>query len=415
MGKLSSGPTCRWLALFFCIAAMGMRSGSGFAQEAEHSKTVVVIGTGSIYKGDSANAKEQAISKSLALAIDLVTQELIPLESMINNFQTVTNTVYGRAVNFIEGYKVLAESKTGNKYKVMVEAAVSLENLKQALSDAGISLGKDTMPKILFLIAEQNPEEELPIYWWGEDFMFVPVACEKAVSGLMEARGFPIVHHGGMLQGTDDESVIYGPDLSNEEALTIGMLLKADVVVVGTSTGRKTPNTMGDNIRTFKGNVALRVIRTDTYEEIASVVQTAVSVNADETEGGRDAITRAAYMAGEALASQINLQWHRDITVQEGQIEIIISGTGDLASFVKFRKGIKKVKGVQELLTKEIKPDESTVIVGFKGTSNALADALMLNTFEAFSINIYEILENQLKIELVSEKDRSKAIPSGTE
>ncbi len=415
MGKLSYGQVCWRLAVFICITIIGMHTGYVFAEEAERSKTVVVIGTGSIYKGDSANAKEQAISKSLVHAVDLVTQELIPLESIINNFQTVTETVYGQVVKFIEGYKVLAESKTGNKYRVIVEATVSLENLKQTLIDAGISLGKDTMPKVLFLIAEQNPEEELPIYWWGEDVIFVLPACENVIANLMEERGFPIVHHSGRLKGSDMEPVIYGADLSNEEALNIGRLLKADVVIVGKSTAQKTTNTMGDNIRTFKGTVALRAIRTDTYEEIASIVQTAVSVNANEIEGGRDAISRAAYMAGEALAAQINLQWHRDITVKEGQIELIITGTSNLSNFVKFRRGIEKTKGFQELLTKEIRLNEATLIVGFNGTSNILADALMLNTFEVFSINIYEISENQLKIELISEKDRSEKTTVETE
>jgi len=415
MEKLSAGKTCCYVAVFLCVTIVGMYSGSLFAEELEQSKTVVVIGTGSIYKGDSARAKDQAISKSLTVAVDLVTQKLIPLESMISNFQTVTNTIYAQTVSFIEGYKVLAESKTGKKYRVIVEATVSLENLKKALSDAGVFLGKDTMPKILFLISEQNPEGELSVYWWGEDVVFVQAACEKAVAILLEARGFPIVQHGGRLQSMGDESMVYGPDLSNEEALHIGTFLKADVVVVGKSTARKTPNTMGEDIRTFVGTVALRAIRTDTYEEIASVDQTAVSVNADEIMGGRDAISRASYMAGEALAAKINLHWHRDITVKEGQIELKISGTGDLSSFVKFRRGIKQIKGVQELLTKEITPNESTLIVDFKGRSNKLADFIMLNMFETFSINIYEISENQLKIELVPEKDKSTGTAVETE
>ena len=204
-------------------------------------------------------------------------------------------------------------------------------------------------------------------------------------------------------------------ELAYEEALHIGMFLKADVVIVGKSTAQKTPNTMGENIRTFKGIVDLRAIRTDTYEEIASIVRTAVSVNADEIKGGRDAITRAAYMAGEMLASQINSHWHRDITVREGQIELLISGTRDLASFVKFRRTVKKIKGVQELLTKEMKSNESILVVAFKGTSNMLADALMLNTFETFSINIYEVSENQLKVDLVSEKDKLRETTLETE
>ena len=45
--------------------------------------------------------------------------------------------------------------------------------------------------------------------------------------------------------------------------------------------------------------------------------------------------------------------------------------------------------------------DEATIIVHFEGDAEMLAEALMLQSFDSFGINISDISQNRLRIELI--------------
>jgi len=82
-------------------------------------------------------------------------------------------------------------------------------------------------------------------------------------------------------------------------------------------------------------------------------------------------------------------------------VELSILGTGHLASYVKLRKALNTISGVEGIRVKEIKPNEAILLVEYKGKAKDLAAALMLQNFKAFGINISEVTNNSLRIELV--------------
>jgi hypothetical protein len=59
------------------------------------------------------------------------------------------------------------------------------------------------------------------------------------------------------------------------------------------------------------------------------------------------------------------------------------------------------IAGVEGIQIEEIKPNETTLIVKYKGKAEELASALMLKSFETFGINIYEVMQNNLRIALI--------------
>jgi hypothetical protein len=220
----------------------------------------------------------------------------------------------------------------------------------------------------------------------------------------MEKNGLSVVYHEGLDPNVDIKSKNYksglGPDLSNEEAVNLGIHWQADVVIVGKSIVQKAPNIMETNRRSFKGTVIARALRTATGEEVAATTQTAVALNADEMAGSYDALSNAGSLAGQELALQIISAWQKGVK-KPTTIEIIIEGTGYLSNFVIFRKIINDMIGVMGLQTKEMKFDEAIISVDFQGNAKDLADALMLNTYKTFGINIYEVSPARLRIELI--------------
>jgi hypothetical protein len=191
------------------------------------------------------------------------------------------------------------------------------------------------------------------------------------------------------------------PELSEDEAINLGARLQADVVILGTAVASPTASVMGDDLKSFKVVLNARVLGTETGDELVNISRTSVTANVDETAGSREALKMAGTLAGDDLAIQLATEW-RKLAEKPSQMEIFVEGTGNLANFVKFRRALTGISGVEGIRVKEIKPNETTLIVDYKGKAEQLASALMLQNFENFGVNIYEINKQNLKVALVS-------------
>jgi hypothetical protein len=372
------------------------------AQQQAQNKTFVVIGTSKVPGDNIQVARDQAISESLVTAVALMTEEILQVDSLVENFLQVNEIVYENTDAFVQDYKVLTEARSGKSYRVIVKATVAGEEIAKQLSRAGILRAKVTLPAILFFISEQTLEEDSPRYWWGKEMGGFEATTATTMANILRAHGFPVVDHGGIeirkMAGWDSSDK---PELTDEEALNLGALLQADVVIVGTSIASPTPSVMGDALKSFKGNLNARVLRTETGEALANISRTAVTANVDESAGGREALAMAGTLAGDQLAPQLTAAW-RELVEKPSQLEVTVEGTGNLANFVKFRKALTSISGVGGIRVKEIKPNEATLIVEYQGKAEDLASALMLQDFKNFGINIYEITQQNLKIAIIS-------------
>ncbi len=365
------------------------------ATGATTTAVVEVIGTGAILNANVSAARETAISSSLVSAIESVTAELLPLDSRVRNFKIMDEMFFANTDQFVREYKVLTETVSGNDYRVLVQATIFTEQVKRQLANVGLIQGKKEMPRVLFLVTEKHFDDVLPKYWWGEDLTYVPHTTESAMAEAMKARGFIIINHGRL-----KEAVNYAIDLNNEEALQLGRLMEADVVVVGSAETALAPNTMGTDIRSFSATVYARAVRTDTGEKIGAVSRSAVTANIDELAGGKEALENASEMVGTDLSLQVAAAW-QPYKANTSMIEIVVDGTGYLANFVKFRKMMRNTPGVEGIQIREILPDQATMTVDYQGNARSLADALILNPYDAFGINIYEVSDKVIKLELI--------------
>jgi hypothetical protein len=398
---VSSKTIIRFIFIILCFFAFFAHSVNLQAENQIATKTVVVIGTGKIYKEDSASARKQAIENSLESAVESVALDLIPPESLHQTFQSFNQALYGQTSKFIQGYKVLAEFKIKDAYRVMVEANVSIAGLTKLMSDARIMSGGKSLPKILVLISEQNLEDTSPKYWWGKKAALGEIFSVSAFIEIMRSKGLPVLDHPSIAQNTSLDDGYDKPDLDEKQAVNLGLNLKADIVIVGKTTIDQAQNIMGKNIKSFKGVVSARAFRTDTGEEIAAITKSAVTANADETIGARDALSTAGSLAGDTLAGQIIDAWQRK-DEQTNIIVIVVEGTDNLANFEKFIGIINKISGTKNLQIKELKANETVISIAYKGNAKTLADTLMLKSYGSVGINIYEVSKNHLKVELIS-------------
>jgi len=389
------------IAVMVLVSILSLSAGAD-AQKGVQDTTYVVIGSSRVQGGNIQAARDQAISESLVTAVALMTEQVLKVDSLVENFAQVNQIIYDNTNDFVQDYKVLTETESDKIYRVVVKATIAGKKIAGQLSKAGILRAKIDLPAVLFFISEQNLQDDSPRYWWGKQMGGFESVSEATMADILRSRGFRIIDHGAVGIG---KMADWGPDikseLSDEEAINLGARLQADVVIVGTSVASPTASVMGDDLKSFKAILNARVLRTATGDELANISRASITANVEASAGGREALKMAGTLAGDDLAAQLAQEW-RKLAEKPSQVEILIEGTGNLANFVKFRRTLTGISGVEGIRVKEIKPNETTLNIDYKGKTEDLASALMLQNFENFGINIYEVGTQNLKIALIS-------------
>ena len=156
----------------------------------------------------------------------------------------------------------------------------------------------------------------------------------------------------------------------------------------------------GSDLRSFKGGIIVRAYLTATGEEITAVDKSAETANANVIDGSREALRTAGEMAGADLVAQMAAAWQKK-GLAAGKVEIQLTGSRNLANFVQFRRMLTSLSGVEDVQVKELKADDATLRIAYRGKTRELADAMMVQAFETFGINIYDVSEDLLRVQLV--------------
>ncbi len=127
--------------LIISLAMVGVPAGECARKQA--SKTVVVLGTGTVTGNNHEAAKNAAITNAKVTAVALVAAEILPLETLVDRFSDLNTILYLKPDGYIEYYRVLNEMKTDRDYRVVVQATVSATDLEKRLKSEGI-LQRDT-------------------------------------------------------------------------------------------------------------------------------------------------------------------------------------------------------------------------------------------------------------------------------
>jgi hypothetical protein len=83
------------------------------------------------------------------------------------------------------------------------------------------------------------------------------------------------------------------------------------------------------------------------------------------------------------------------------RVALTVEGTGSLGNFVKFRKSLGGIAGIEGIQVQEMRPNETTLLVGYKGSPQDLSSALMLQPYDSFTVTIVETGDNSLRVALV--------------
>jgi hypothetical protein len=81
-------------------------------------------------------------------------------------------------------------------------------------------------------------------------------------------------------------------------------------------------------------------------------------------------------------------------------LALTVEGSSNLSNFVKFRKALGSISGVEAIQVREMKPNETTLLLTYRGTAQDLAAALRQQSFDTFTLTVAEPLEGAVRVAL---------------
>ena len=335
-------------ALSLLAATWLVFTGTGYAQQTKDVATVVTIGSSRIVGDDRSVSRDQAVEDALVTATYQVLIGLLPQEVLSTGFQGINNSIFARTDQFINGYKVLTESVQGKSYRLLIQADVSTQRIKDVLKNAGIWVDQQQMPRILICVAEKSADEIEVRSWWGEQAPTSPNITTSVLAQDLAVQSYIIIQPDRVRL-----SKAYPWDLSASDAVALGRIYDADVVIAGTAVAEPSSNTMGGTMRSFRGSVSVSAFRVSDGQQIAHSRRNVLSAAQQSADGERASLSQAATQAGAELSDMIRNAW-RSQGAGNFQLEVLVEGTGGkMASFVKFRGALSTMSGVDNVQLKE--------------------------------------------------------------
>ena len=389
--------TNRWISAVVVVINLLFAAANGVCAEKNTVKQLNVLGTSVIHNKNLADSRQNAVENALASAVGRAVMEMLTGETVARRFQLINDEILNRRDNYIQNYRVLTESISGNTIRTLVRVDVAADRLSRDLSQLGLALSGTIYPRVLFMIAEKTVASGGYRYWWGEHKRNDRTICGRAMAKTLQDGGLEIVPLPDL-----NDALNLAMNLSKGDMLALGNKIGADILISGTAIAKAATNTMGGTLQAYQAELDLQAFDVQSGQSMGRTFQKAVASAPDASAGGREALTNAGTLAGEDLARQVMAAWQRK---QDGSavIDVAVEGTsGQIASFVKLRTAISSLSGVKELKMKEMATDHALIAVNYQGTARSLADALLLETFSGFGIDIYDVTTQAIRIRLIS-------------
>jgi hypothetical protein len=352
---------------------------------AENHPVVEATGSGQIDQGNVEQAREAAITNSLAHAVMQVAESLVPHPGITAFDQALFNNPR----THIQGYRVLDEWSTEDEYHVRVEATVATEAVKKRLTEAGAIPGRKKLPRILLMVSEKKSMDANPVYWWDGQARPLGPAMETIMARFMRSEGFSVTRNEDIpLPGAWLE-LQQTPDLSNDMAVQVGRYSSAQVVIAGSA----------KETASGKCVVSLRALRVDNGGQIGATHQTNAGIESNPSPDEKDVLYQLGALAAADLSRQLSAIWPTLVQAPT-RIILVVHDTGDLAAFNRFQKSLAGIPDVTNAFLSELMPDQAKIQVEYQGDSHSLARSMNEIFHGGEGMNILDITSGTIEMRL---------------
>ncbi len=393
--------------LLFLIVIVLLAAGSLSATESLEG-TVTAEGMAGIINNDKPKARDQAMNHALRNAVEQAVGTIISSETMVANYEVLSDNIYSRTHGYVQNYQVLNEKAEEGLYHVTIRASVTTSGLKNDLAALGLLMARKNMPRVMIVVAEQNVGSERYTSWWSPMGAGTDVHAGLADLGITEnslmkfltEKGFHLVDH-GMKTGQVKIAGAYQIDnLSNNTIRDIGRLYEAEIVIYGKALAKLGGAVLETSMKSAQADLALRVVNTDTGQVIASVSDHGAAIHPNEVTAGTEALRKTTATAAEDLVRQIMNRWGADVG-GKGLVNVRLSNITAYQDLELVKDLLQnRIRGIGGIYQRSFAGATAVLDVESPATAKEIADQLAGHKDGGLTFQILNISQNSIEVKL---------------
>ena len=343
---------------------------------------------------DIAKARECAISDALSQAVERAVIDIVPRDTLIENFKSLDAILHKDSDIFIRDYKVLTEAISGNVYRVLVQATILSDVLEMKMIDDGVA--QDTTDKEMkkALVVVRGDITPIASHLTEKEFSNLKELASSSISTALKRKGFFVI-------AKDLKTLFQDPNAPNKkEVMALAKPFGADVVVLSDITIQSFARTIENIPNLYQGGLSIQVFLAENGEQIGSLEKISeIAHNLQAIPDLREAVSHVGSIAGGELPSLIYPNLIKE-TEQSIKVRVIVEEKIFFPYFVMFKKELEKISGVSDIQTKEMMSNAATLVATFRGGADALSQALTEKKHGSFSIFVTQISMDGLTVKI---------------
>jgi len=379
------------------LLSLLLLSSLGSAFSAEEVKSILAEGVAVILENNLAVARDAAIEDALRKSVEQAVGTMVDSQTLVENFQLVSDRILTQAHGYIKGYRILKESKEDRLLRVRIEASVAVGHLQADVDAVRELFRRVHKPRMMVLIEEKNLGSLDQLRPWSDLSQAESVLTQKFLE-----KGFYFVDQAAARRNISRDQALLLIEGDEKGAKALASEYGAEVIILGKAAAKATPtrdlralNLSG--MRSCQAQVTVRALRADTGETLASLSESAAAVHIDEMTAGAEALKKAAEKLAPLLIDQITQQWTKE-TGGTSLVQLVISGLSfrDLAKFKEVLR--QKIRGVKGIHQRSFQANIARIDVDLAGDVQTLADELSLQDFGSFRVEIIRFSSHKIDL-----------------
>jgi hypothetical protein len=366
----------------------------GLAPQIAHSQSTTVEsqGVAAIVQGNRDISRDKAIEDALRNAVEQATGSLIENETLVENYQLLSDKIYSQSKGYVQTYEVLDEKVDQGLYRVTIQATVASGDLKHDLRALNVLMRQVRKPRVMVLFEESISE--------GVNSGRL---AEDAISKVLLDSGFKLVDADTVRSNLGQDKVQGLLAGDGRVAAVISDKYGAEMLLLGTAQAVTNQVTIGDiKINSNQAVISAKLVRADTGEVKVSETRQAAKPHVNSLSGIQMAISEASELLANDMIDKIIQIFHEEV-YNIANVNLIIfglQGYGHLQEVIQLISD--NVRGIKEIYQRNYTMGTAELEVELTGSTQSLAADLTTRKFGNYTFQIKESTHNQLQVYISS-------------
>ena len=350
--------------------------------------TVESQGVAAIVRGNRDISRDKAIEDALRNAVEQATGTLIENDTLVENYQLLSDKIYSQSRGYVQTYEVLDEKVDQGLYRVTIQATVASGDLKNDLRALNILMRQVRKPRVMVLF-EESMSEGVKSGRLAED----------AISKVRLDNGFKLVDADTVSRNLGHDKVQGLLAGDGRVATVISDKYGAEMLLLGSAQAVTNQVTIGDiRINSNQAVISAKLVRADTGEVKVSETRQAAKPHVSSLSGIQMAISEASELLANDMIDKIIQIFHEEVyNIANVNLTIFgLQGYGDLQEVIQLISD--NVRGIKEIYQRNYTMGTAELEVELTGSTQSLAADLTTRKFGSHSFEIKESTHNQLQV-----------------